>query len=100
MSGHCFCLSQLIRLRRHLLRVICAFLVMAGLSLTSLYQSPVYAANGYVGRSVTDVLREWQGRGLNLVYNDQLVSPALRVQQEPAAGAGVPLLNEIWHRMD
>ncbi|MFZ1623854.1 MAG: TonB-dependent receptor [Gammaproteobacteria bacterium] len=68
---------------------------MAGLSLTSLYQSPVYAANGYVGRSVTDVLREWQGRGLNLVYNDQLVSPALRVQQEPAAGAGVPLLNEI-----
>jgi len=95
MSDHCFRLSQLILLLHRPLRIIFASFGMAGLSLICLYMSPLHAATGYAGRSVTDVLHEWQGRGLNLVYNDQLVSPALRVQQEPSADAGVSLLNEV-----
>jgi outer membrane receptor protein involved in Fe transport len=80
---------------RHLLRICSVLLVAVGLGLASLSLSPAYAADSYAGRSVSEVLREWQGRGLTLIYNDQLVSPAMRVQQEPAAATGVALLTEI-----
>jgi outer membrane receptor protein involved in Fe transport len=80
---------------RRLLRIVFAVLVAAGLGLAPQFLSPAHAAGGYAGRAVSEVLREWQGRGLTLIYNDQLVSPAMRVQQEPAAADGVALLGEI-----
>jgi outer membrane receptor protein involved in Fe transport len=91
MSG--FFLSQ--PMRRHLLRITSVLLVAAGLGLAPLFVSPASAAESYAGRPVNEVLREWQGRGLTLIYNDQLVSPALRVKQEPGAATGVALLTEI-----
>ncbi len=84
MSG--FFLSQPVL--RHRLRTVSALLVAAGLGLAALCVSPVSAAAAYAGRPVSEVLQEWQGRGLTLIYNDQLVSPAMRVQQEPAAADG------------
>ena len=80
---------------RHLLRITPTLLVAASLGLAPLLLSPAYAADSYAGRAVSEVLREWQSRGLTLIYNDQLVSPAMRVQQEPAAASGVALLREI-----
>lgn len=91
MSG--YFLSQPIL--RYLLRVVSVLFVVAGPGLAILYVSPVSAAEAYAGRPVSEVLREWQGRGLTLIYNDQLVLPGMRVQQEPVAGTGVALLNEI-----
>ena len=80
---------------RRLLRIVFALLAAAALGLAPLFLSPAHAADSYAGRPVSEVLREWQGRGLTLIYNDQLVSPAMRVQQEPAAATGVALLGEI-----
>ncbi len=80
---------------RHRLRIVFALLVATCLGLASLLVSPAQAADSQVGRSVSEVLREWQARGLTLIYNDQLVSPALRVQQEPLAAGGIALLSEI-----
>lgn len=91
MSG--FFLSQ--PFHRRLLRIFFALLVAACLGLALLSVSPASAAETYAGRSVTEVLQEWQGRGLTLIYNDQLVSPAMRVKQEPVAATGVALLTEI-----
>ena len=91
MSG--FFLSQPVL--RHRLRTVSVLLVAAGLGLAALCVSPVSAAAAYAGRPVSEVLQEWQGRGLTLIYNDQLVSPGMRVQQEPAADTGVALLSEI-----
>lgn len=89
MSG--YFLSQPVL--RHLLQIVTVLLVAAGPALLSV--SPASAAETYAGRRVSEVLREWQGRDLTLIYNDQLVSPAMRVKQEPAAAAGVALLTEI-----
>ena len=80
---------------RHLLRVFSVLFVVAGPGLALLSASPASAAEAYAGRPVSEVLQEWQGRGLTLIYNDQLVSPAMRVQQEPAAATGIDLLAEI-----
>jgi outer membrane receptor protein involved in Fe transport len=80
---------------RRLLRIVFAVLVAAVLGLAPLFISPAHAADTYAGRPVSEVLREWQGRGLTLIYNDQLVSPAMRVQEEPGAADGVALLGEI-----
>ncbi len=57
--------------------------------------TPVASAGTYAGRSVQDVLGELQDADLTLIYNDALVPPGLRVLREPAATAGIPLLNEI-----
>ncbi|MEZ5562153.1 MAG: TonB-dependent receptor [Gammaproteobacteria bacterium] len=78
---------------RHLLRLIVAPFFLAGLALLSV--PPAVAAEAYAGRPVVEVLREWQDRGLTLIYNDTLVPPELRVQQEPAAATGAALLGEI-----
>lgn len=57
--------------------------------------TPVAGAGSYAGRSVQAVLGELQNADLTLIYNDALVPPGLRVLREPAAKAGIPLLNEI-----
>lgn len=80
---------------RHLLRIVSLLLVTAGLGPALLFGSPAFAAQVYVGRPVSEVLREWQGSGLTLIYNDQLVLPGMRVEQEPAATMGIALLTEI-----
>ena len=41
----------------------------------------------YVGRPLTDVLREMQAGGVKLVYSSELVRPDLRVVAEPRARA-------------
>jgi len=57
--------------------------------------APPLEAATFAGRAVRDVLADLQRDGLTLVYNDQLVPGSLRVMVEPAARAGLPLLNEI-----
>jgi outer membrane receptor protein involved in Fe transport len=52
-------------------------------------------ATGYAGRPVRAVLQELQATGITLVYNDTLVSADLRVLAEPAAAAGIALVDEI-----
>jgi hypothetical protein len=53
------------------------------------------AAPPYAGRPLQDVLQELSGRGLQLVYSTDLVSPSLVVQREPAAGSDLALLQEL-----
>lgn len=64
------------------------------LVLSGVFAPGIHAAN-YAGRPVRAVLEELQRQGLTLVYNDVLVPADLRVLAEPAAQAGIPLLNEI-----
>ena len=58
---------------RHLLRVFSVLFVVAGPGLALLSASPASAAEAYAGRPVSEVLQEWQGRGLTLIYNDHLL---------------------------
>src|SRR4030095_5820794 len=47
----------------------------------------------YVGRPLTDVLREMQAGGVKLVYSSELVHPDLRVVAEPRAREASPRLD-------
>src|SRR4029453_18725001 len=49
----------------------------------------------YVGRPLTDVLREMQAGGVKLVYSSELVHPDLRVVAEPRARAPRKRLAEL-----
>jgi len=70
-------------------------LCRALLVLLAVIITPVANAASYAGRPLRAVLQELQGAGLTLIYNDALVPADLRVIREPAASAGIPLLNEI-----
>ena len=49
----------------------------------------------YVGRPLTDVLREMQASGVKLVYSTELVRPDLRVVAEPRARAPRKRIDEL-----
>jgi len=49
----------------------------------------------YAGRPLADVLRELQGRGLNIVYSSDLVKPEARVLAEPRATNDRRILDEV-----
>ncbi|MBW7930089.1 MAG: TonB-dependent receptor [Gammaproteobacteria bacterium] len=59
-----------------------------------LWMSPV-AASSLVGRSVQDVLREFSGSGLNIIFSSDVVPPDLTVQTEVASPGGVAAVREI-----
>jgi outer membrane receptor protein involved in Fe transport len=44
---------------------------------------------------VAEVLQEWNGRGLHLIYSTEIVPPALRVLREPRATGGIELVIEV-----
>jgi len=53
------------------------------------------AAPPYAGRPLAEVLQEFSGRGLQLVYSTDLVPPSLRVSDEPAAGDDLAVLQQL-----
>ena len=53
------------------------------------------AAPPYAGRPLEDVLREFPGRGLQLVYNTDIVPPSLVVRREPAGGDDLAVLQAL-----
>ena len=53
------------------------------------------AATGYAGRALDDVLREFSSRGLQLIYNAELVPGRLRIQREPQAGTDLEILQQL-----
>jgi len=79
---------------RHAFRCCVAWLLLtamgAGLAVA---QSRTEAK--YVGRPLTDVLREMQASGVKLVYSLELVRPDLRVVAEPRARAPRKRIDEL-----
>ncbi|HEY6643804.1 TonB-dependent receptor plug domain-containing protein, partial [Povalibacter sp.] len=57
--------------------------------------SDAVCAAGLVGRRINDVLDELRQQGLTFIYNDEIVSDALRVTTEPNAVSGEALAREI-----
>lgn len=53
------------------------------------------AGEAYAGRTLDEVLREFSSRGLQLVYNQDLVPPGLRITREPAAGSDLSVLEQL-----
>src|SRR5687767_2051712 len=49
----------------------------------------------WLGRPLTDVLRELQSRGLKIVFTSQLVRPEMKVEVEPASGDPRRILDEV-----
>ena len=49
----------------------------------------------YVGRALSQVLRELGSEGMRLVYSDEIVPARLTVAREPAARSGPELLDEL-----
>lgn len=49
----------------------------------------------YSGRSLTDVLRDLQSRGLKVVFSSELVRPEMRVASEPTSTAPRTILDEV-----
>src|SRR5918993_1779829 len=49
----------------------------------------------WLGRPLTDVLRELQSRGLKIVFTSQLVRSEMRVEAEPVSGDPRRILDEI-----
>lgn len=56
---------------------------------------PAAAAAPYAGRTVDEVLRELSGRGLQLVYNQDLVPAGLKVTREPRPGKDIDVLRQV-----
>ncbi len=82
--------------KRHTHPRLTARLALAATSLLVLScLAPAEAAAPYAGRSLDDVLRELSGRGLQLIYNVELVPPQLRVGQEPQPGPDVAILDQV-----
>lgn len=68
----------------------------AAAALACLLIGPLAVASApYAGRALDDVLRELSGRGLQLIYNQELVPAQLRVQREPRAGSDVAVLEQV-----
>jgi len=53
------------------------------------------AAGRYAGRSLADVLRDLQSRGLSVVFSSELVRPEMRVAAEPKSTTPREILDEI-----
>src|SRR5262245_15616767 len=53
------------------------------------------AAADWLGRPLTEALRELQSRGLRIVFTSQLVRPEMRVEAEPSSGDPRRILDEI-----
>ena len=53
------------------------------------------AAAPYLGRSLDEVLQEFPGRGLELIYNSAIVPPTLEVTAEPAPGSDLAVLEQL-----
>jgi hypothetical protein len=75
--------------------------VVASVLLVLLLMAPVVAdaqpvpSGSFKDRRVSDVLNEFRGRGLNLIFSDALVPPSLRVTQEPRGTAPRGIATEI-----
>jgi Ca-activated chloride channel family protein len=52
-------------------------------------------AGRYAGRSLADVLRDLQSRGLKVVFSSELVRPEMRVTSEPASTTPRKILDEV-----
>jgi len=74
---------------KHLFRDAALTLVLAALTCAA------QAAAPYAGRTLDDVLREFSSRGLQLIYNQELVPPNLRVWHEPKAGSDEAVLQQL-----
>jgi len=53
------------------------------------------AGSRYAGRSLADVLRDLQSRGLNVVFSSELVRPEMRVATEPTSTTLRKILDEV-----
>ena len=53
------------------------------------------ASPSYAGKPLTDVLRDLQRRGLNIVFSSELVKPDMKVATEPKATAPRKILDEV-----
>jgi hypothetical protein len=53
------------------------------------------ARGPYVGRLLTDVLNDLQGKGLRIVYSSGVVRPDMRVKSEPTARDARQILDQI-----
>ena len=53
------------------------------------------ASAPYAGRTLDDVLREFSARGVQLIYNQDLVPPDLRVGREPTPGSEEDVLGQL-----
>lgn len=53
------------------------------------------AGAAWLGRPLTDVLRELQSRGLRIVFTSQLVKPEMKVETEPVSGDPRRILDEV-----
>ena len=69
-----------------------ALLISCGVLLTA---NGAQAAPPYAGRRLSDVLRELGQLGLKIVYSDETVPDRLKVEREPIAHSGRPLLEEL-----
>jgi len=71
------------------------FLAAAACFLWACCLQAALAAPPYAGRPLADVLREFNERGLQLVYSTDLVPPSLVVKREPDAGDGLAVLGQL-----
>jgi Ca-activated chloride channel family protein len=83
-------------------RLLTAFvIVMCGVMCATAAAEPSGLAQGeqtagrYAGRSLTDVLRDLQARGLKVVFSSELVWPQMRVLSEPKSAAPRTILDEV-----
>jgi hypothetical protein len=53
------------------------------------------AAAPYLGRPLDEVLKEFAGRGIELVYNSDIVPPSLGVTAEPTPGSDLEVLGQL-----
>jgi hypothetical protein len=53
------------------------------------------AAAPYLGRPLDEVLKEFPGRGIELVYNSAIVPPTFAVTSEPAPGSDLEVLEQL-----
>lgn len=53
------------------------------------------AGASWLGRPLTDVLRELQSQGLRIVFTSQLVRPEMKVEAEPVSGDPRRILDEV-----
>jgi outer membrane receptor protein involved in Fe transport len=77
--------------------VLCASVALACAGLALGAWGSLYAADDveYRGRRLVDVLREFQDRGLDVIFSSAVVGKSLRVSVEPAASEPRAMLEEI-----
>ena len=61
----------------------------------TLVWSGANASAPYAGRTLDGVLREFAARGVQLIYNQDLVPPGLRVGREPTPGSDEDVLGQL-----